>query len=380
MKFTVSRDLLKAALSQMVPYISGRNTLPILETIRIEAQNDSINFLCTDLDTACLRSCKAAGIEEFGAACVNLKWLHAAVSLMDDPTVSVTADGSWFSVSGMDAKSKFFALPAEDFPVVTEVVPLRGVTVSAVELSRAFKEILFAASDEESRSILMGALFELNNDGQLRLVTTDTHRLSVTCLDAEAIQEDEGVFSSIIPARTLRNVALNLRSVKDEVTILLGKDQASFSWGDGSCVTTRVLDGVFPNYGKVVPAVQGQKIIVARTRLVRAVQQIRMVAKQNSGKGVLCCSDRKLSLQAASQDCGESESIVREVVFENIAEPWKFALNTKYLSEYLASVGDEKIEICVSSPLSPFLFRPYQDPDGEVKPSRYQHVVMPMQV
>jgi DNA polymerase-3 subunit beta len=175
------------------------------------------------------------------------------------------------------------SLPAEDFPVVPEVKEGIELTLPQATLKEMLRMTTFAASKEETRSILMGVLFEARGN-TLTLVATDTHRLAWK--QATLGEEISQPISMIIPAKPLAELERVLKdSVEETVQVRFGNSQVQFST-DQVTLVSRVLDGQFPNYEKVIPKNVERKIRIDRAQLLDAVRRVYIVAKQNNEKGV----------------------------------------------------------------------------------------------
>lgn len=183
MKFNISRARLLESLLVLKPFFSSHNRLPILGGVLITANDAHISFTCTDLDTWAMASDKDATVEEAGAAVVSLEYLLRAVRAMPDETVTINASSEkWLKLRGMDNGYSFFQMAAEDFPASGAPVFHTVYKAQASDFRKTLRQTIYAASKEETRSLLMGALFEWNRTTEkLQIVATDTYRL---CLDS----------------------------------------------------------------------------------------------------------------------------------------------------------------------------------------------------
>jgi DNA polymerase-3 subunit beta len=354
-----------------------------------------VRMYCTDLDAYGYVEIDDCNVEEAGSTCVaNAKYFYDCLRLMDDPDrVQLLCEhregydfmgkhydvGDWLVLHGMDTTNKLFQLPAEDYPCLPENVEGMEFDVAATPLLSAFHHTLFAASKEETRSILMGVLFDFGTDetaGCLKLVATDTHRLS--CVQLAVGSNVKGFRpKSILPAHFLASITKPLKKHEGDISVTLSDSQAQFQFGNLRFVT-RLLDGKFPNYEKVIPnTVTAANIITDRKRLLRGMQQVWPAAKQNSEKVIIDIAESGLNLSASTQDGIDTQTKVREVVVEKNNGMKQFAINTRYLREYLTHQDCSRIQIAINGALNPLVVTGY-DQDSSV-PS-YLHVLMPMQV
>jgi DNA polymerase-3 subunit beta len=363
MKITCERSLLANALGVAGRAVSSRNTLPILSHVMLETEDDRVKITATDLDTA-IRCAIPASVAENGSVAIPAASLNDYVSKL--PEAPVTLEMSDGKVIVRSGASRFTILcaPAEDFPVVPEVTQGTEVTVSAATLKEMLRMTAFAASREESRSLLMGVLFEARNS-TLTLVATDTHRLAWK--QAPLAAEVEAPVTAIVPAKPLVELERVLKNTADEMVIIrFGASQVQFQSPDAVLVS-RVLDGQFPNYEKVIPKAAERKIVFEREELLNAVRRIDIVARANSQKMLLKTNSDRVILTAESPEAGQA---YEEVPVTMDGSDLTIAFNSKYLMEVLGLLGDDQINLELNGPLNPGILRA----GGE-----FLYVVMPMQ-
>ena len=254
--------------------------------------------------------------------------------------------------------------PAEDFPVVPEVEHGTEITVSSATLKEMIRLTAFAASKEESRSLLMGVLFEARGS-TLTLVATDTHRLAwkQTTLAGEV----ETPVSAIVPAKPLVELERVLKNTADEmVTIRFGASQVQFQSSDATLVS-RVLDGQFPNYEKVIPKATERKVSFERNELLNAVRRVDIVSRAASQKMVVNFSGGSMAMSAESPDAGQA---YEEIPIAMDGDDLQIAFNAKYLMEVLGIVSDDQLALELNGSLQPGILRAGPD---------FIYIVMPMQ-
>jgi DNA polymerase-3 subunit beta len=230
----------------------------------------------------------------------------------------------------------------------------------------------FAASKEESRSILMGVLFEARpsqgGPGTLTLVATDTHRLAWK--QAQLSDEITQPISVIVPAKPLAELERVLKdTVEETVHIRFGNSQVQFETNDVTLVS-RVLDGQFPNYEKVIPKSADRKISFDRSQLLDAVRRVYIVARQNAEKGIFSTKGDLLEMTAESQDVGRA---YEEVPISMDGGDITIAFNTRYLMEVLGIIDTERVSVELTGALNPGILKGEGD-------NEFLYVVMPMQV
>jgi DNA polymerase-3 subunit beta len=370
MKITCERSYLAAALGVAGRAVSNRNTLPILSNVLLETEDDRLKLTATDLDTA-IRSVIPATVLENGAVAVPAGVLGDVVSKLPDAPVSLEAQDGKVIVRSGKSDYTILSLPAEDFPVVPEVTEGTDLDLPQATLKEMLRMTTFAASKEETRSILMGVLFEARGN-VLTLVATDTHRLAwkQTQLTAEVPTP----VSAIIPARPLVELERVLKDSGDEnVHIRFSSSQVQFETGDVTLVS-RMLDGQFPNYEKVIPKAAERKIVFDRNEFLNAVRRVFIVAKQNSEKAIIATKGDLLQMTAESQDIGKA---YEEVPIRMDGTDLTIAFNARYLMDVLGIVHSDEATMELSGALNPGIIRAGDSTTGT---SDFLYVVMPMQV
>jgi len=225
----------------------------------------------------------------------------------------------------------------------------------------------FAASKEETRSLLMGVLFEARGSN-LTLVATDTHRLAWK--QANIGQELSTPISAVIPAKPLVELERVLKDSSEEtVQVRFGASQAQFQTNDITLVS-RLLDGQFPNYDKVIPKNAERKIHFDRAQLLDAVRRVYIVAKGSAEKAILTTKGNLVEMTAESPDVGKA---FEEVPVSMDGEDITIAFNARYLGDVLNIMDGEQVTLELTGALNPGILRPVGN-DG------FLYVVMPMQV
>lgn len=389
MKITCERGYLANALGVAGRAVSSRNTLPILSNVLLETQDDRLKLTATDLDTA-IRSVIPAVVAENGAVAVPAGILGDVVSKLPDAPVTLEMQDGKVTVRSGKSDYTILSLPAEDFPVVPEVTEGTDITLPQATLKEMLRHTTFAASKEETRSILMGVLFEARPaqggkgtegaSSTLTLVATDTHRLAWK--QAKLSDEMVSPVSAIVPARPLAELERVLKDTAEEsVHIRFGPSQVQFETNDVTLVS-RVLDGQFPNYEKVIPKATERKITFDRNELLGAVRRVFIVAKQNSEKAILTTKGDLMEMTAESQEVGRA---YEEVPIAMDGDNLTIAFNARYLMEVLSILGEEQATLELSGALNPGILRPGAGNGANgngngAGDSEFLYVVMPMAV
>ena len=356
--------------------VSGRSTLPILSHILAQPQGDgTLKLTATDLEMwmECrLPARLQAGMEdeEGEPAGFTLPARIFTEMLGALPDADVLLDrpdgGNKISVRCARSDVNLLGLPAEEFPAPPDVASTASFTIGGELLRDMIRHVLFAVSTDESRPILTGVLIAFDGT-MLKMVATDTHRLAVRTAELPA---GEGEANAVIPARALNEI-LRLASDEDLITVSLAQGQARFEIGTTSMVT-RLLEGQFPNYERVIPQSHDRKLTLEAGEFAKAVKRAAIVARDNANRVVLSTEGATLVLSAESGTVG---SMREEIEVAREGDDIQIAFNAKYMNDVLNVVETEGVVLELTEPLRPGILRPIGDGASD-----YLCVLMPMQV
>lgn len=303
MKFACERDVLVEALGTVGRAVATRGgSLPVLSGICFEVSGDVLRLTGTDLELTISVEATVAG-ESDGVAVLQGRIAGDLVKSLESGRVVVTAEGDEAHISAGRFSSSMRLLPAEEYPRLPDPAP-DAVTLSASDLAEALHQVVRAASTDDSRPILTGVLLSAEDSG-LRLVATDSYRLAVRDLPGTSVlREGQSV---LVPSRALREVE-RLLSGADELTLRLGERDATIevrSAAGLTRLTTRLIEGDFPNYRGLIPTSQPNRLTVSREALLDAVRRVRLMAREATPVRLAMSGDG-LELVAITQDVGEA--------------------------------------------------------------------------
>jgi len=332
-KLRCERDDLVEALGTAGRAVANRGgALPVLSGVRMELAGDTLSLTGSDLDLTISVTAKVSGSAD-GVAVVPAKIASDVVRSLDAGRVELSVDGDEAQITSGRFSSSIRLLPADEFPRQSPPAE-HAVTLDAKDLSSALSQVVPAASSDDARPILTGVLMAAEGGG-LRLVATDSYRLAVRDLEGSAVL-DEGQ-SVLVPSRALRELVRALG--EGEVTLRLGEREATFEVGT-TRVTTRLIEGEFPNYRGLIPSTYPNRMVVAREALGDAVRRVRLMAREATPVR-LTMSASGVELDAVTQDIGQASEAV-EGTFEGTELTVGF--NPDYLLDGIeVAPGDEVV-------------------------------------
>lgn len=372
MKISIERGALLKAVGQAQSVVERRNTIPILANVLIEAEGDTVSFRATDLDIEVVDKCPAM-VERAGATTVSAVTLHEIVrKLPDGAMVQLTDDGANGRLTVEAGRSNFSlaTLPKEDFPVMASADYDSNFAIAAPVLRRLFDKSKFAISTEETRYYLNGVYMHVSDsDGGkvLRCVATDGHRLAR--VDAPLPSGAADLPGVIVPRKTVGELRKLLDDDEMEIAVSVSETKVRFATPEIT-LTSKVIDGTFPDYTRVIPTGNTRKLEVDAAEFAKAVDRVATVSSERSRAVKLSLDEDKLVLSVNAPDSGAAEE---ELAVAYGDERLEIGFNAKYLQEIAAQVDRENAVFLFNSSGDPTLMREGNDTSAV-------YVVMPMRV
>ncbi len=316
----------------------------------------------SDLELTITVNLEVAGSTD-GVAVLPAKLAADIVRLIEPGAIEIDATGERPRVSG--GRSEFFlnAIPADEYPSRPEPVG-ESVTISAGDLAEGLKQVVRAASTDDSRPVLTGVLMAAEDDG-LRLVSTDSYRLAVRDLPGAAVLRTGQAV--LVPSRALTEVARVLGE-GDSVSLVLGENDVSFELGDTS-VSTQLIQGDFPDYRKLIPTTRPPALIVGRQAFMDAVKRVKLMAAEHTPVRLTMSPD-SLVLRTVNADLGEA---VEQIDAKYDGEDLSVAFNPDYLLAGLEVTPGDEVSLESSDASKPAMLR-------GVDSSEFLYLLMPVRV
>jgi DNA polymerase III subunit beta len=362
-KFRCERDVLLDALTTAGRAVSSRGgSLPVLSGLLVELTGDNLRVTGSDLDLTITVERVVSG-ERDGVAVLPAKLASDIVRSFKAGAVHFDVDGDQAQVSVDRSDFSLRLMPADEYPRF-ERAQGDPFTIESDKLSVALKQVVPAASSDDSRPILTGVLMAAEADG-IRFVATDSYRLAVRDISGEAVlKEGQHV---LVPSRALNELTRTLHSGK-EVNLLLGQRDASFSVG-GVQLSTRLIEGEFPNYRGLIPKNHPNKLTVDRDSFLDALRRVRLMAQEATPVRVAMRSDG-LELIAITQDIGQAHE---DLDAEYDGQELTVAFNPQYLLDGVEVCAGEKITLETVDALKPAVLRSSGDDE-------FLYLLMPVRV
>lgn len=368
MRLEIEREPLVTALGRLSPIAAGSKNLPILSNVYLRAgnsdQNDYVGLDATDLETymkVLLTSCR---VIEPGGVCLDAKkFFEIAKTMTGDQIIlstnannraEITCDKSSFNLNGLDGA---------DFPPWIEDDESMSISIPKLTLTDAINKVAFAALTDDSRFNLNAVLWEVQ-EGSLRMIATDGHRMALTFEVALVLSDD---MKLMVPRKSMGAIRKFIDKTASPIEIQVCKKHITI-YTENSTLGCRLLDGDYPDYTKVIPTSPGQVAIIDRRTLLRSLALVRLMTRDGH-KGVeLALSNNTMTASASHPDLGTAQD---STPVDYDGPELNVIANVDYLIDGLNVIEAESVQLEYFKEGAPIIFRPV----GE---KNYLNLVMPM--
>jgi DNA polymerase III subunit beta len=362
-KLRCERDVLVEALGTATRAVASRGgALPVLSGVRAELVGDQLRLVGSDLDLTIQVEVTVAGDRD-GVCVIPARLAADIVRALEPGAVHLEVTDEDAQISSGRSQFAVRLLPADDFPRLPEPAP-DALTLEAAALADALRQVVRAASHDDARPVITGVLMAAEDDG-LRLVATDSYRLAVRDLPgASVLREGQQV---LVPSKALGELG-RLLGGADEVTLRLGERDATFEVGT-TRLTTRLIEGAFPNYRQLIPSSYPNRLTVGREPLLDAIRRVKLLAREATPVRLSLGPDG-LELTAVTQDVGKAHEDL-DAKYEGTE--MVIAFNPEYLADGVEAVTGDEVIIETLDGLKPALVR-------SAETAGYTYLLMPVRV
>jgi DNA polymerase-3 subunit beta len=366
MKIQILQENLIHALSRVSRITPQRPQLPILLTVKLEATKDGLEITATNLETT-ETVWVGAKTEEEGSVCVNAKTLQELIGTIPPGTVVLTRDNETLKVVSGGFDATLPATASREYPQTPTFSPGQNAQIDKTIFMNALSTVLFAAATDESRPILTGVRVVVQPAESL-FVATDGYRLSLKRLPVTL----ERVSTITIPARALSEIVKLSSEEKEETSLILGsagENQLGFKIGETTLIT-RLLDGEYPNFERIIPKTHTTAVKIEREALLRAVRAAAIFARDNANIVRLEITKENIIVSANAAQTGKNAV---ELSADVEGDGGEIAFNSRFLIDFLTNFHEEEIVFQMTGALNSGLFKGSKD-------DSFLHIIMPVRV
>jgi DNA polymerase-3 subunit beta len=367
MELVVRKNELLRELQLFQGIVERKNTIPILANVLIEAKGDEVRMLATDLEVA-LRSRCHASVAKSGALTLPAKKLYEIVRALPETDVRIEEDKNGVKVAADRFDSRMQTLPREDFPTLPEFSGKARAALPRAALKDMVTRTQFAITGEDTRYFLNGAKFVIKPQS-ITLVATDGHRLALVEVQHEVgITQEIGV---ILPKKTLLELGKLLLDGDGDLLFESGENHLFFEVG-GRVLISRMIDGQFPAYERVIPKGNDKIIEFDRERLTSAVRRVALLSNERSRAVRFELDKGKVEVTSSSSEFGEARE---QLAVDYSGPPLAISFNAQYVLDFLNVVETDVISLSLKDEVSQAVMKPVGAEGYD-----YTYVIMPMRI
>ncbi|HAN48064.1 MAG TPA: DNA polymerase III subunit beta [Nitrospira sp.] len=376
MKVRIGREELLTGLQRVQGVVEKRNTMPILSNILLEAKHDGAEIVATDLEIG-MRGLYKATVLEAGGVTISARKLYEIIKELPSGEIELTSgDNNWTTIQAGKSQFKVVGLPSGDYPALPSIEREGLTPLAGAGLLELIRKTLFAAGDNDARYILNGLLVSLTTTEKkttlLRLVGTDGHRLAVAEREVgtpNAKQPAQDI-KAIIPKKAAQEMRRLLEEGGDEEPLIGFTKNLMIFRKSGLLLTSRLMEGNYPNYQQVVPKESGKRIVVNRGLLESALRRVSVLSKDKANAVKVSFAPGGMTLFSSNPDYGEA---TEELVARYEGEALNTGFNARYLLDALSVMDGESVSLQMDTALSPCLIQEAESPG-------FKCVVMPIKI
>jgi DNA polymerase-3 subunit beta len=366
MKLKIQKEAIQNALQGIQGIVDKKTTMPILSHFLLKV-GKTASIMATDLDIAVNGPLKAEILQK-GSLCIPAKKLFEIAREVEGDILLEAQDNNWVKVTSGKSTFKLMGLPEEDFPALPEVSKSEEITIKADTIRDMIEKTIYATGESDTRYTLNGLLMHFipkKKKMEFKVVGTDGHRLSVISVKMEgAVSEEKKL---ILPKKAAMELKKLIEGSSEDITINISKNHIFFSI-DGVALTSRLIEGTYPNYEQVIPKGNDKEVLVEKATLLKALRRTSIMSRERTNAVRLDLEEGKITLISMNPDIGEARE---EIAAQYKGEQMTVGYNARYMMDILQAMAGETVVLMLQEPLSPTIL---QEPEKD----DYTCVVMPM--
>lgn len=345
MKFNLSKSRLSGYLQSVLPVLPAKSTLPILSNILFEALENKLKISATDLEVSITATFDCT-VSKKGIAVLPGRILFDIIKELPESEITFEGTPNRIEIKVPNGSYKIACAAADDFPKLPSINLKKQVTIDASDLVMMIKKTTFACSLDETRPALNGVLWSTKGD-IMNMVATDGHRMAKVSIENKKLK---GVSEDIvIPPKVLNIIPRFVSESDGEVGIIFGENNIVFNLGD-IILTSRLIEGPYPNYEQVIPSDSDKKMIISKNELSGAVRRVAILSNSLTHQVRFAFKDNALTVSTTNADVGGEG---RETISCDFSgEAIELGYNANYISDILGKIDSEEVVFELSNTVS----------------------------
>ena len=371
MQFVIKREILLKSLNFVQGVVEKKNTLPILSNVLLQLKDKKLSIIATDLDMIFYDEIKDIKIIKEGSTTTSAAILYdilRKISSNSELNFELKSENK-LSLKSENADFNLLCLPTDNFPSFADEFEGQEITLNNKRFLKLLNKTKISISNDDTRHYLNGIFLHLNElQGRnfLTGVATDSHRLSSSSLEIESSKEFN---SLILPRKTVFQLCSLLTEISDQLKMQTSENKIKFTLGNIKLIS-KVIDGKFPDYKKVVPNTNDKTLIVSSKEFINSIERVASVSLDRKEGVRLTINKDNVQLSVNSANSGDgNENIKAKFSSENL----KISFNSKYLIDIASEVEDKNLKINLKDSVSPVLIEDVSDKNS-------YYVIMPMKI
>ena len=371
MKFVCEKEKILKALNSVTKAVAVRTTMPILEGILIQTNDNDIKLTCYDQELGIEYVINDCNIEEHGATVVNAIMFSEIIRKLPDTEIKITVnDKNLLVIECEGSLYKLATMNPDEFPELPEINVENSIELEQNSLKEMIRKTIFAVSNEENRPIFTGCLFEVK-ENKLNVVAVDGFRLA---WKSKVLTKQTNSFAAVIPGRTLTEINKIILDSFDVIKIGIAKNQALFEI-ENCKIVTRLLDGEFLNYSKVIPEKWETRIRVNTNIIADCFERVSLISSSSIEKEKkypvkVAVEVGKITISCTNQIGDAKEELFVTTEGKNL----EVGFNPKYFLDALKNINDEEVFIDFGTSISPCIIRSVEE-EGD-----YKYMILPIRL
>ena len=371
MKIIFEKDKMIKALNSVTKAVATKTTMPILEGILIQTNNDDIKLTCYDKELGIEYIIKENNILEQGSTVVNAIMFSEIIRKLPDTNITISINENNLLVIECEGSVyKLATMNPDDFPQLPEINVENSIELEQNTLKDMIRKTIFAISTEENRPVFTGCLFEVKNN-KLNVVAVDGFRLA---WKSKILNTKTNDFEAVIPGRTLQEINKILIDSFDLIKLGIAKNQALFEI-ENCKIVTRLLDGEFLKYSEVIPKKWETRVRVNKNLISNCFERISLISSSSMEKEKRYPVKLNVEVGKIKISCTNQTGDAKEEIFTTTeGQDLEAGFNPKFFLDVFRNIDDEEVYIDFGTSISPSVIRSIED-DGD-----YQYMILPVRL